>query len=67
MAYDPASGETILYAGQTSAYHWKNDMWSWNGERWREIHLPDFPHAEKGIIAWDYDEGNNVKLFFRWR
>ena len=63
MAYDPASGETILYAGQTSAYHWKNDMWSWNGERWREIHLPDFPHLREGH-SMGYDEGNNEVVLF---
>ena len=63
MAYNPASGETILYGGQTGAYQWKNDMWSWNGERWREIHLPDFPHIRVDHYM-GYDEANREVVLF---
>ena len=63
MAYDPASGETILFGGETGWYQWKNDMWSWNGERWREIHLPEFPHLRDGHCM-GYDEANREVVLF---
>ena len=61
LAFDPESGETILFGGERSSSQRLGDMWSWNGERWREIELPVFPHErERNSLGYDQNSGNVV-------
>ena len=63
LAFDPESGETILFGGERSSSQRLGDMWSWNGERWREIELPVFPHVrERNSLG--YDERNHEMVLF---
>jgi len=48
MAYDPISGITILFGGETDAGV-VGDQWSWNGVNWTELTPPQpAPSARKG-------------------
>ena len=35
QAYDPATGQTIVFGGFTGSY--QNDTWSWNGANWVQV------------------------------
>ena len=37
MAYDPASGQLILFGGGQGAGSYMNDTWAWNGSTWTQV------------------------------
>ena len=37
VAYDPATGQTILFGGVSSGSANLNDTWAWNGSAWSEL------------------------------
>jgi hypothetical protein len=43
MAHDPLSGETYLFGGVDASGTPRNDLWAWNGTRWRELVGRDAP------------------------
>ena len=48
MAYDPISGVTILFGGETDTGV-VGDQWSWNGVNWTQLTPPQpAPSARKG-------------------
>ena len=66
MAYDGFTGEIVLYGGRSfeapgGADAFVVDMWSWNGERWRQI-LTDGGPSRRFLhgMAWDSRRGRLV-------
>jgi hypothetical protein len=62
MVYDAARGETILFGGWTQASaaverEYPNDLWAWNGERWRLLEptsgTPRPPGRDVPVLAYD--------------
>ena len=37
MAYDPRRGTTVLFGGSDAGVGEFDDLWEWNGTRWREL------------------------------
>jgi hypothetical protein len=62
MVYDAGHNETILFGGwtRTSAApepEYPNDLWAWNGERWRLLEpasgTPRPPGRDVPVLAYD--------------
>ncbi len=37
MAFDPATGQMILFGGKISGLGYANDTWSWDGSTWHDV------------------------------
>ena len=59
MAFDQATGQMILFGGQTSSGV-LNDTWSWNGEDWTQLD-DSGPSARSGhAVVFDSARGHAV-------
>lgn len=74
MVYDSARRETILFGGWTQAsatteQEYPNDLWAWNGERWRRLEpapgTPRPPGRDVPVLA--YDAGRSRVVMFGGR
>jgi hypothetical protein len=60
MAYDPATGNVVLFGGATR-YHTLAQTWVWNGTTWAQQHPATSPAAAQGTsMAYDAATGNLV-------
>jgi hypothetical protein len=56
MAYDPGTGQLVLFGGVTSAGSVLRDTWTWNGTDWTQLHPGTIPPARSGAtLAYDPD------------
>jgi hypothetical protein len=65
MAYDPRSQHVILVGGgAANSDPIRNDMWSWNGATWTELHPPHLPslNSSDKIAIFDRDLGSVVMI-----
>ena len=54
MAYDPATGDVVMFGGTGSDGQALADTWLWDGSGWSEAGPPDSPPARYGAeMAWD--------------
>ncbi len=57
MAYDPATGQMILYGGDACPAAGPSmscsDTWDWNGTTWSELFPPSYPVQLTGSLAYD--------------
>ena len=54
MAFDAASGQMILFGGQTPSGRVLGDTWTWTGSTWRRLHPAHAPPASGGqLMAYD--------------
>jgi hypothetical protein len=64
MAYDAATGNTVMFGGGRSPrgqFHLFNDTWTWDGTTWTEQHPATGPEARLGAaMAYDPATGNVV-------
>src|SRR5664280_2625583 len=62
MAYDPATGDMVLFGGEnSSATGFLNDTWTWNGTTWAEQLPGTSPSARDGAsMAYDPATGDMV-------
>jgi hypothetical protein len=63
MAYDAASGESILFGGQNADGSYLNDTWSWNGINWTELHPQTSPPPRVGAQAVYDGASNSIVLY----
>jgi hypothetical protein len=62
IAYDPASGQTILFGGNANGTALAG-TWSWNGATWAQLSPPTSPAARyDGAMA--YDSSTDELLLF---
>jgi hypothetical protein len=62
MAYDPATGQTLLFGGIDSNGY-LDDTWTWNGATWTERHPAMSPPA-RGSATMAYDPATAQMLLF---
>jgi len=61
MAFDPASGETVLFGGGTAGGSKLADTWTWNGTNWSQKSPASSPSARTGTAsAFDPSTGEVV-------
>ena len=59
MAYDPATGDMVLFGGYAGGY--VGDTWTWNGTTWTKLSPATSPSArEAASMAYDPATGNMV-------
>ncbi len=59
MAYDPATGDMVLFGGYNAGY--LADTWTWNGTTWTKLSPATSPTARYGAaMAYDPATGNMV-------
>ena len=51
-AYDPATGQTIMFGGSNGSSNVAN-TWSWNGTNWTELATTGPPAREQAAMAYD--------------
>jgi len=62
-AYDPISGEVILFGGATlDGTHWR-DTWAWDGALWREQTSLPAPSARRGHTMIYHEKRQEILLF----
>ncbi len=54
MAYDPSSGQLLLFGGASSQSGLMDDTWTWNGSTWTEL-FPNISPSERGEASMAYD------------
>ena len=60
MAYDPATGEMVLFGGEATAA-FLDDTWTWNGTTWTQLSPATSPPARYGAsMAFDPATGDMV-------
>lgn len=47
VAYDPRSGEILLFGGQTGRTSHARDLWSFDGETWTEVPASNLPSGRR--------------------
>jgi hypothetical protein len=57
-AYDPATGQTILFGGFTGSSTYYNDTWDWNGANWVQLSPATSPSSRE-FAAMAYDPAMN--------
>lgn len=62
FVYDAARGVSLLFGGGRDGQAY-DDTWSWDGERWQELHPPHVPLA-RGSAATTYDPVSKRVLLF---
>ncbi len=62
MAYDPATGDMVLFGGENSSGTGvTDDTWTWNGTTWTELSPTTSPPArDEATMAYDPATGNMV-------
>jgi len=61
MAYDPATGNMVLFGGIDGSDSVLNDTWTWNGTTWTEVFPATSPPARiSASMAYDPATGNMV-------
>jgi uncharacterized repeat protein (TIGR01451 family) len=62
MAYDPATGDMVLFGGENSSGTGvTDDTWTWNGTTWAELSPTTSPPArDEATMAYDPATGNMV-------
>ena len=61
MAYDPATGNMVLFGGIGSSGNALSDTWTWNGTTWTELSPATSPPARVGAsMAYDPATGDMV-------
>lgn len=63
MAYDSASGKTVLFAGRSGTGVALSDTWEWDGESWHERQPANFPTPRSGHTL-TYDVARAEVVFF---
>ena len=54
LAYNPPTGKTYVFGGQSSKSNALNDFWMWDGEAWSQIVAATSPPARQGAaLAYD--------------
>jgi hypothetical protein len=52
FAYDPRSGNTLMFGGECSGgFCHRVDMWSWDGASWTQLHPKNVPTDGPGLLA----------------
>jgi hypothetical protein len=64
MAYDPGTGQLVLFGGYNSSG--MNDTWTWNGTTWSELSPATSPTARFGA-SMAYDPGTGQLVLFGGR
>ena len=59
MAYDAATGTTVLFGGATDCCHLFGDTWTWDGSAWTKRAPASHPSARYSA-AMAYDEHRGV-------
>src|SRR5215469_2060068 len=61
MAYDAATGNVVLFTGESFGHHLLSDTWVWDGSTWTQQHPATHPPARRGAsMAYDAATGNVV-------
>ena len=61
MAYDPSSGQVVLFGGQGSKNNTLNDTWTWNGTTWTQLSPATSPPSRlNAAMAYDANSGQLV-------
>ena len=61
MAYDPATGNMVLFGGRANNFNPLGDTWTWNGTTWSRVSPAMSPPARYGAsMAYDPATGNMV-------
>ena len=61
MAYDPVTGEAVLFGGSPGLFGYLGTTWAWNGTTWTK--LPATPHPRRragAVMAYDPSHGDAV-------
>ena len=54
MAYDPATGDVVMFGGAGASDQVLDDTWLWNGSSWSQARPSQSPPARSGaLMAWD--------------
>ncbi len=62
MAYDPATGQLVLFGGVTTNSY-LNDTWTWNGSNWTQFAPATSPPA-RAYATMAYDSGTGQLVLF---
>jgi len=61
MAYNPSTGQVVLFGGEDSSGNTLNDTWVWDGTNWAQQAPATSPAArEDGMMAYDPSSGGVV-------
>jgi hypothetical protein len=61
MAYDPSSGQVVLFGGHGSKNNTLNDTWTWNGTTWTQLSPATSPPSRlNAAMAYDANSGQLV-------
>ena len=64
MAYDPGSGQVVLFGGETvNSNFYVGDTWTWNGTTWTQQNPATSPPS-RGTAAMAYDATSGQLLLF---
>ena len=63
MAYDAATGTTVLFGGATDCCHLFGDTWTWDGSAWTKRAPASHPPA-RAQAAMAYDAGTGTIVLF---
>lgn len=63
IAYDPKSGQVLLFGGADDNYNPLGDTWSWNGKTWTQLSPGTSPPARWGARM-VYDPANGTVVLF---
>lgn len=61
MAFDPSTGQTVLFGGNGSTY--LNDTWVWDGSNWTQKNPADSPSVRDGA-AMSFDPSTGEIVLF---
>jgi hypothetical protein len=56
MAFDNLSGTVVLYGGNSAAGGILEDMWMWNGIKWREVKMNGESPGKRFLHAMTFDK-----------
>jgi len=63
MTYDGASGQVILFGGNSEPGSWTNETWLWNGESWTQAY-PEASPPPMGVLSLVYDTSKGQPILF---
>jgi hypothetical protein len=63
MAYDPSTGQLVLFGGAAPGSVLLGDTWTWNGTNWTQLNEPTGPPA-RWFASMAYDPGTGQLVLF---